>query len=161
MAPHSGTIAECITELIITSRQTSSTDISVTEVDSSVQSEDSDVVTQSLAVKLRMYGHAGHAVLFVLVLLRPLECARIPLSNSYLQAVCVLEIVCSSDDLGRARVEVVVGVLGDDGAAPHKVVVAAEDEAGPGELPGRGLSMLQTRGRPRVQPLSTLVTAES
>ena len=75
--------------------------------------------------------------------------------------LCVLEIVCSSDDLGRARVEVVVGVLGDDGAAPHKVVVAAEDEAGPGELPGRGLSMLQTRGRPRVQPLSTLVTAES
>ena len=48
------------------------------------------------------------------------------------------------DDLGGAGVEVVVGVLWDDGAAAHEVVAVAEDEAGPGELSGRGLSVLQT-----------------
>ena len=67
---------------------------------------------------------------------------------------------CCDDLPGGPRV-VVARVVRDDGAAAHEVVGVAEDEAGPGELPGRGLSMLQTRGRPRVQPLSTLVTAES
>ena len=55
----------------------------------------------------------------------------------------VLEVVRGGDDLGGAGVEVVVGVLGDDGAAAHEVVGVAEDEAGPGELSGRGLSVLQ------------------
>ena len=55
----------------------------------------------------------------------------------------VLEVVRGGDDLGGAGVEVVVGVLGDDGAAAHEVVAVAEDEAGPGELSGRGLSVLQ------------------
>ena len=41
--------------------------------------------------------------------------------------LCRLEIVCSSDDLGGARVYIVVGVLWDDGAAAHEVVVAAQD----------------------------------
>ena len=62
----------------------------------------------------------------------------------------VLEVVRGGDDLGGAGVEVVVGVLGDDGAAAHEVVAVAEDEAGPGELPGRGLSVLQTPHRTRV-----------
>ena len=74
--------------------------------------------------------------------------------------LCRLEIVCSSDDLGGARVYIVVGVLWDDGAAAHEVVVAAQDEAGPGELSRRGLSMLNTRGRPRVLPLAALVAAK-
>ena len=62
----------------------------------------------------------------------------------------VLEVVRGGDDLGGAGVEVVVGVLGDDGAAAHEVVAVAEDEAGPGELPGRGLSVLQPPHRTRV-----------
>ena len=68
----------------------------------------------------------------------------------------VLEVVRGGDDLGGAGVEVVVGVLGDDGAAAHEVVGVAEDEAGPGELSGRGLSVLQTPHRTRV--LSTPCT---
>jgi len=144
MTSHSCTVAECVAELIITGGKAGSIDISVTEVDSSVESEDSDVVAQSLPVKLRMNGDPSHAVFFVLILLGSLECTRVPFTNSHFQTICRLEIVCSSDDLGGARVYIVVGVLWDDGAAAHEVVVAAQDEAGPGELSRRGLSMLNT-----------------
>merc|ERR1719310_2094657 len=73
----------------------------------------------------------------------------------------VLEVVGGGDDLGGAGVEVVVGVLGDDGAAAHEVVAVAEDEAGPGELPGRGLSVLQTPHRARVLSDAALLAAEA
>ena len=78
-------LPECVAELIITGGKAGSIDISVTEVDSSVKSEDSDVVAQSLPVKLRMNGDPGHAVFFMLILLGSLECTRVPFTNSHFQ----------------------------------------------------------------------------
>ena len=61
------------------------------------------------------------------------------------------------DDLPGGPRVVVARVVRDDGAAAHEVVGVAEDEAGPGELSGRGLSVLQTPHRTRVLSTPRLI----
>ena len=49
----------------------------------------------------------------------------------------VLQLVSSSENLPCGSVVVVGGVIGDDGAGAHKVIVLVEKDASPGELSWR------------------------
>ena len=60
----------------------------------------------------------------------------------YLLSLCdVLELVRGGEDLPGGGVVVIGGVVRDDGAGAHKVIVLVEEDAGPRELSWRGLTM--------------------
>jgi len=89
-----------------------------------------------------------HGVLLVIELLGGVEAAGVPLTNSHLQEVILLEVlqlVGGGDDLPGGGVVVVAEVVRDDGAAAHKVVVLVEQETCPGELSGCAVSVVSPR----------------
>jgi len=160
VTPHSSAVTELVAELVPAGGKTGSVDVPVVEVDPLTESEDGEVVAETPRIVSRMSDSTNHIVLLVLILLRCLVSAGVVLPDPHLQAPHthhVLEVVGSSKHLGRPSRVVVVEVLWDDGAGADEVVVGVEDEAGPGELSGAGLSVTQSRGRSGVEPLTALL----
>ena len=69
----------------------------------------------------------------------------------------ILELVGSSDNLPCASSIVVAAVVGNDSTAADEVVVLVENEAGPGELTGTRLAMLEATRRCWEVPCSALL----
>jgi hypothetical protein len=106
-----------------------------------------------------MLEDSSHGVLRVSSLFGRIESTGVILSHANDQLIIllkILEFMRSSNDFDSASVESVVGAAGDDGAAANKVTVLVEEDASPGELPGAGLSMLETTDRTGKAPDATL-----
>ena len=69
----------------------------------------------------------------------------------------VLQLVSSSDNLPCASSVVVAAVVGNDSTAADEVVVLVENEAGPGELAGARLAVLEATSRCWEAPCSALL----
>ena len=69
----------------------------------------------------------------------------------------VLQLVSSSDNLPGASSIVVGAVVGNDSTAADEVVVLVENEAGPGELAGARLAVLEATSRGWEVPCSALL----
>jgi len=132
---------------VVTRWQTRGVHIGTAQVNVPVSVEESDVIAESASVELRVLEDPDHCVLLVVKLLRGIEATGVPLTNSHLQEVIlleVLELVGGSDDLPGGGVVVVAEVVRDDGAAADEVIVLVEQQTGPGELPRGAVTMITT-----------------
>ena len=78
-------------------------------------------------------------------------------SGNLLVLLDILELVSSSDNLPCAASVVVAAVVGNDSTAADEVVVLVENEAGPGELAGARLAVLEATSRCWEAPCSALL----
>ena len=69
----------------------------------------------------------------------------------------VLELLSSSDNLPCSSSVVVAAVVGNDSTAADEVVVLVENKAGPGELSGARLAVLEATSRCWEAPCSALL----
>merc|ERR1719400_2942646 len=144
--PHSSPVVELVAKLIPTRRETSCVHIWVVEVDVPVSVQDGNVVAQSSCIELRVLEKPDNSVLLVLRCLWGVEATGIVLANTDLQELIlldILELVGSGDNLPCASSIVVAAVVGNDSTAADEVVVLVENEAGPGELTGARLAVLE------------------
>ena len=157
-------IAEDVVKLVVAGGQAGGVDVGVVDVDVPVHVEDGNVVAQSGGAHAGVLEDPDHGVLLVLLLLGSIEPGGVPLTHSHFQQTAnnndqdtdhmwvvttvyllslgdVLELVRGGEDLPGGGVVVVGGVVRDDGAGAHEVIVLVEEDAGPRELSWRGLAM--------------------
>jgi len=161
VASHSGPVREQVVELVVASWQADGINVRVVEVDVSVNVEDGEVVVQPGEAHLGVLQDPGDGVLLVLVNFGGIETCGVPLSDSDLQQIClldVLQLVSGCQDLPGGNVVVVVEVSGDDGACSNEVVVLVKEDAVPWELPGRALTVGEAGDGARVVPGAALLS---
>lgn len=136
-APCSSAVAEDIIELLLARWEASGGHIRVLEVNNSGGDHHSNVVTETLGVKLRVPDDFGNSVFNMAPSLRGVEATGVVFTNAHLHAIIgsdLLEIMCCGQDLASSTTEVVVEVLGNKSASAEEVVVLVEDQTGPREL---------------------------
>ena len=85
MTSDPGAVGEQEVELIVTGGKAGGVHVGVVEVDVSVCVEDGEVVVETISVKLRMFEDPDDGVLRVIELLRRLEAAGVPFSDTDFQ----------------------------------------------------------------------------
>merc|ERR1712210_223178 len=158
--PTPGSVVELVAKLVPTRWQASCVHIGLVEVDVAVGVKDGNVVAQSSCAELRVLEKPDKSVLLVLGSLWGVEATGIVLADTDLQELIlldILELVSSGDNLPGASSVVVAAVVGNDSTAADEVVVLVENEAGPGELAGARLAMLEATSRCWEAPCSALL----
>merc|ERR1719412_2994880 len=160
VAPHTCPVTEQEVELIVTGGETGGVHVGMVEADVSVHVEDGEVVVQPGETHVGVLEDPGDGVLLMSLRLGSIEACGVPLTNSDLQQIClldVLQLVSGGEDLPGGGVVVVAEVVRDDGAGPDEVVVLVEEDAGPGELSRGGLTVLEAGDGARVGPGAALL----
>merc|ERR1712079_540559 len=132
-------VAEDIIELLLARREASRRHIRVLEVNNSGGDHHSNVVAETLGVKLRVADDFGHSVFNVAPSLRGVEATSIVFPNAPLHAIIgsnLFEIMSCGQDLASTTTEVVVEGLRNKSTSAEEVVVLVEDQTGPRELSG-------------------------
>ena len=80
-----GAVVEPEIKLVVTAGQTGGVHVALTQVNVLVDSQQGDVVVQSLGAELWVLGDLDHSVLSVLLLLRGVESRGVPFTNSNFQ----------------------------------------------------------------------------
>jgi len=167
-----------VAKLVPTRWQASCVHIWFVEVDVAVGVKDGNVVAQSSCAELRVLEKPDNSVLLVLGRLWGVEATGIVLPDtdlqepekenvSYFEKIAlfwdllilldILEFVSSGDNLPCASSIVVAAVVGNDSTAADEVVVLVENKAGPGELAGGCLAVLEATSRCWEVPCSALL----
>merc|ERR1719412_2356266 len=160
VAPHAGPVTEQEVELVVTGGQAGGVHVGMVEADVPVHVQDSEVVVQPGEAHLGVLEDPGDGVLLVSLGLGSIEACGVPLTNSDLQQIClldVLQLVSGGENLPGGGVVVVAEVVRDDGAGADEVVVLVEEDAGPGELSRRGLTVLEAGDGAGVGPGAALL----
>merc|ERR1712038_164108 len=133
----SSAVTEDIIELLLARREAGRRHIRVLEVNNSGGDHHSNVVTETLGVKLRVADDFGNSVFNVAPSLRGVEATGVVFTNAHLHAIIgsdFLEIMSCGRDLASTTTEVVVEALGNKSTSSKEVIVLVKDQTGPREL---------------------------